>query len=60
MSNVNKFAPRNYPVRHALDLGRKHGSVVNPPRLPEMGGMTTRNADKKEGELSIRKPGGTK
>ncbi len=59
-SDITKFAPRNYPVRHALDLGRRHGAIINPPRLAELGGMTTGNADKKESELKIRKPGGTK
>jgi hypothetical protein len=59
-SNKNTFAPRSYPVRHPLETGRRHGQVINPPRLPEIGGMTKSNADKRESELSIKKPGGTK
>jgi hypothetical protein len=43
-----------------LDVGRRHGQVINPPRMPEIGGMTKSNADKRESELSIKKPGGTK
>jgi hypothetical protein len=59
-SKITTFAPRNYPVRHPLELGRKHGQVLNPPRFPELGGMTKNNADQRETELHIRKPGGTK
>jgi hypothetical protein len=59
-SKITTFAPRNYPVRHPLELGRKHGQVINPPRFPELGGMTKNNADQREPELHIRKPGGTK
>lgn len=54
------FAPRSYPIRTAFDLGRRHGQVINPPRLAEIGGMTTTNGDKAEPELKLKKPGGTK
>lgn len=59
-STIKTFAPRSYPVRHPLDVGRRHGQIINPPRLPEIGGMTKSNADKRESELTIKKPGGTK
>ena len=54
------FAPKSYPIREPLMTGRRNGDTINPPRLPEIGGMTTRNADQRESELMLRKPGGTK
>ena len=54
------FAPKSYPIRTAKDHGRRHGQVINPPRLPEIGGMTPYNADQREPELALKKPGGTK
>lgn len=59
-STIKTFAPRNYPVRHPLDVGRRHGQIINPPRMAELGGMTKNNADQREPELKIKKPGGTK
>jgi hypothetical protein len=59
MAEVKKFAPKSYPVREPLMTGRRNGRVINPPRLPEIGGMTLHNADQREPELKIRKPGGT-
>ena len=53
------FKPRNYPIRTPDMTGRRNGRTINPPRLPEIGGMTTRNADSREPELSLKKPGGT-
>ena len=60
MSNIKTFAPRSYPIRMATDNNRRMGSIMNPPRMPEVGGMTKGNADQREPELTIRKPGGTK
>ena len=54
------FAPKSYAIRTVKDHGRRHGQVINPPRLPEIGGMTPNNADQREAELSLKKPGGTK
>jgi len=54
------FAPRSYNVRTAFDLGRRNGATINPPRLAEIGGMTTKNADQREADLSLKKPGGTR
>lgn len=59
-SHIKTFTPRNYPVRHPLEVGRRHGNIINPPRLPELGGMTKNNADQRDQELSLKKPGGTK
>jgi len=53
------FAPKQFPIREPLMTGRRNGRTINPPRLPEIGGMTTRNADHKEAELALKKPGGT-
>ena len=53
------FAPKSYPIREPMMTGRRNGKVINPPRLPEIGGMTTTNADKREPELGLKKPGGT-
>lgn len=54
------FAPRSYPVRMPTDNERRNGAIINPPRLPEIGGMKKGNADKRETELSLKKPGGTR
>ena len=54
------FAPKSYPIRTPEMLGRRNGATINPPRMPEIGGMTTRNNDSRESELTLRKPGGTK
>jgi hypothetical protein len=54
------FAPKSYPIRTPSMTGRRNGVTINPPRLPEIGGMTTKNADSREPELTLRKPGGTK
>lgn len=54
------FAPKSYPIREPLMTGRRNGATINPPRLAEMGGLTTKNADQREPELTLKKPGGTK
>ena len=54
------FAPKQCPVRTPDMLGRRNGATINPPRLAEMGGLKTTNADQREPELSLRKPGGEK
>jgi hypothetical protein len=54
------FAPKSYAIREPLMTGRRNGATINPPRLAEIGGMTTRNADQKEPELRLKKPGGTR
>jgi hypothetical protein len=54
------FAPKSHPVRLPSMTGRRNGQVINPPRLPEIGGMTERNTDQKEPELMLSKPGNTK
>ena len=54
------FKPRSYTIRDAMMTGRRNGATINPPRLPEIGGMTENNADKREPELTLRKPGGTR
>lgn len=60
MSDNSLFKPRKYPVRMPTDNKRRNGAIMNPPRLPEIGGMTKTNADSREPELAIKKPGGTK
>ena len=60
MSNIKTFAPRSYAVRMPTDNSRRNGAIINPPRMPEIGGMTKSNADSRESELTIRKPGGSK
>ena len=54
------FAPKSYAIRQPTDNARKHGAIINPPRFPEMGGMTKSNADSKEPDLRLKKPGGTR
>lgn len=57
---IKTFAPRSYNIRHATDVERRNGAIINPPRLAEIGGMKKSNADKREAELSLKKPGGTR
>ena len=54
------FAPREYAIRTPSMSGRRNGATINPPRQPEIGGMTARNADSREPELKLKKPGGTR
>lgn len=54
------FAPRSHPVRTPDMAGRRNGQTINPPRFPEIGGMTKGNADQREPELHLSKPGDTK
>jgi hypothetical protein len=54
------FAPKSYAIRDASMTGRRNGATINPPRLPEIGGMTKNNADSREPDLKIKKPGGTR
>jgi hypothetical protein len=54
------FAPKSYPIRMPTDTAKRNGSILNPPRLPEIGGATKNNMDKAEPTLKLRKPGGTK
>jgi len=51
------FKPKMYPVRQPTDNKRRNGQVLNPPRLPEIGGMTLQNADDNEGSLRLQKIG---
>jgi hypothetical protein len=60
MAENKLFAPRKFPVRMPTDNSMRNGAVLNPPRLPQIGGMTKSNADQKEGTLTIKKPGGTR
>lgn len=54
------FAPKFTSVRMPTDNSRRNGAIINPPRLPEIGGMTKNNAEKREPDLTLRKPGGTR
>lgn len=57
---IKLFAPRAYPIRQPTDNNRRHGAIMNPPRFPELGGMTSSNADKRDVELTLKKPGGAR
>jgi hypothetical protein len=59
-SNTRLFAPKSYAIRQPTDNARRNGAVLNPPRLPEIGGMTKSNGDQRESSMTIRKPGGTR
>lgn len=60
MAAKEMFAPRSYAVRQPTDNARRNGAILNPPRLPEIGGMTKHNADQREDSLKLKKPGGTR
>ncbi len=52
------FKPSPVGRRGVTENARENGRIVNPPRFPEMGGMTGSNAVK-QNNLRIRKPGGS-
>lgn len=54
------FAPKMHAVRLPSMVGRRNGQVINPPRIPEIGGMTQYNTDQKEPDFKLAKPGSTK
>ena len=54
------FAPKFTAVRQPTDNARRNGAIINPPRMPEIGGMTKKNTDVREPDLALRKPGGTR
>jgi hypothetical protein len=60
MAAKEMFAPRSYAIRQPTDNNRRNGAILNPPRLPEIGGATKNNMDKREDSLKLKKPGGTR
>ena len=57
---TSTFKPKSFPVRQPTDTNKRMGSILNPPRLPEIGGATKSNMDQREPSLKLRKPGGTR
>ena len=56
------FKPKSYAIRDPLSNKRHHGSVVNPPRMNELGGLDQLKEPHGhyKNDMSLRKPGGTK
>ena len=56
----NFLAPKGkLMVRDVLSNEKINGTVVNPPRYDEIGGLTGPSKGVKRNRYSIRKPGGT-
>lgn len=53
---------RTVKARHPLDVNKRAGQHLNPPRMMEMGGASSLHpaGGIKRNSLSLRKPGGTK
>lgn len=49
-------------ARHPLDTNQKHGEVLNPPRMMQMGGASAlhRPGGPHKNSLTIKKPAGTR
>lgn len=54
--------PSSKGKRGELDNARNNGRVVNPPRMAELGGLSSprKRGAMVKNEMSIRKPGDTK
>ncbi len=62
MSQNTLFAPKAFPIRDPLDKKSNHGRVTNPPRMSELGGLSSPREAKgpfKSGDMHLRKPGDT-
>lgn len=60
MSGDLLFKPKNYPARKPTDTKLANGAILNPPRMSEIGGMTSLHKGHHKNGLTLRKPGGTK
>lgn len=55
------FNPKSYSTRDPLDNKRKHGNIVNPPRMAGIGGLdSARGNAHHQNDMSLQKPGGGK
>lgn len=61
-SDNTLFKPKAYPIRQPTEVKQKHGSMVNPPRLNQIGGMDKLHEKYgvKKNSMTLKKPGGTK
>ena len=55
------FKPKSFAIRAPLDTKRKHGRIVNPPRLNQMGGLDKANEPHGHyrNDMNLSKPGNT-
>lgn len=53
--------PTSKGKRDVLSNSRENGRIVNPPRMAELGGLSSvrKGGAMKRNDLTIRKPGGT-
>ena len=54
------FKPKNFPIRKVTDTGKVNGAILNPPRMSEIGGMSSLHKGHHKNSMTLRKPGGTK
>ena len=62
IGNNMLFRPKAYPIRNPTDTKKKHGAIVNPPRMNQLGGLDKLHEPHGHfrNEMTLRKPGGTK
>jgi len=54
------FKPKSYPARKPTDTRLQNGAIRNPPRMSEIGGLSSLKSGQYKNSLTLRKPGGTK
>lgn len=61
MAEKGYLKPSSRGRREALDNGRMNGRVINPPRMAQLGGLSSprKKGAMEKNNLSIRKPGDT-
>jgi hypothetical protein len=60
MSGDALFRPKHYPARKPTDTRLANGAILNPPRMSEIGGMSSLHKGHYKNDKTLRKPGGTK
>ena len=61
MAENKMFYPKAYPIRQPTDNKKKHGDIVNPPRMAQLGGLSsTGKVSGLKNDMRLRKPNDTK
>ena len=60
MSEGTLFRPKAYPARKPTDTRLANGAILNPPRMSEIGGMSSTGKAHYRNDKTLRKPGGTR
>ena len=61
MAGDQLFKPKNYPARKPTDTRLANGAILNPPRMSEIGGLSSlHKGGHTKNQMTLKKPGGTK